>query len=93
MSFFAKLFGRGKAEPKKTAAEPVSHEGYEIIADPKAEGQQFRLSGLVTREIDGERKEHLLIRADLFSSRDEACEATIRKAKQVIKEQGDGIFS
>jgi hypothetical protein len=47
---------------------------------------------VVSREISGETKEHRLVRADMFSSRDEAAEAAIRKAKLVIKEQGDRMF-
>ena len=47
---------------------------------------------MITREIDGEIKSHRFIRADRFPSLDDATETTIRKAKQVIDEQGDRIF-
>ena len=33
-----------------------------------------------------------MIRADMFGSRDEASEAAIRKARQMIKEQGERLF-
>ena len=33
-----------------------------------------------------------MIRADIFTSADEAAEASIRKAKQMIGEQGERIF-
>jgi len=94
MSFLKKLFGGGGADlTTRSAAAPVSYQGYEIIADPAAEGEQFRLSGRIIKEEGGALREHLLIRADLFPTREAAIEATIRKAKYVIDEQGEGIFN
>jgi phosphoribosylformylglycinamidine synthase len=45
-----------------------------------------------TWEIDGERREHRLVRADLLSSQDEAARYAIAKARQVIDESGDAIY-
>ena len=73
-------------------AAETDYNGFAITAAPQKEGGQFRLAGTIAKDIDGERKEHRLIRADLFTDRDEAADATIRKAKQVIDEQGDGVF-
>lgn len=94
MSLLKKLFGGGTsgAEPGKPASE-VEHEGYLIRAMPVKESSgQYRIAGTISKEIDGQTKEHRLIRADLFASPDEAAAAMIRKAKQVILEQGDRIF-
>jgi len=55
-------------------------------------GGQYRLAGTISKEVDGEIKTHKLIRADMFSDRDEAVSFTVRKAKQVIGEQGDRLF-
>jgi hypothetical protein len=94
MSFLKKLFGGGDEagrEPKVLAE--VEHEGYLIRAMPiKDVGGQFRIAGIISKQIGDEVKEHRLIRADLFASADDAAEAMVRKAKQVIKEQGDRIF-
>jgi hypothetical protein len=38
-------------------------------------------------------KEHKFIRADRFASREDAVEVTIRKARQLIDQQGERIFS
>lgn len=95
MSFFKKLFGGGAAADgagNDNGGEAVEHEGFTITPRPMKEGGQFRLAGTITMDVDGETKTHQLIRADLFTSVDEANEACIRKAKQVIKEQGKGIF-
>ena len=90
MSFFKKLFGGGGVKTAK--AEPVEHNGYLIVAAPMNEGGQFRVCGKITKDIDGEQKEHTLIRADTLPSLEAATEMTVRKAKQVIDEQGDRIF-
>lgn len=92
MSFLKKLFAKTPRAADEGPLSPVLHEGYAIEAAPQREGEQFRLAGRITKTIGGEMKEHRLIRADLFSSYDEAKAATIRKAKYVITEQGDGIF-
>lgn len=95
MSFFKKLFGGGSGgadEGGKGFAHAVDHEGFTIQPTPMKEGAQFRLAGTISKEVDGETKSHEFIRADLFTSADECAEACIRKAKQVIKEQGHSIF-
>ncbi len=94
MSFFSKLFGGGKpAEPKtpKTIAE-ADHNGFHIATAPMDEGGQFRVSALITKEVDGEMKSHRLIRADVCSSAQEASDMAMRKAKQIIDEQGERIL-
>lgn len=92
MSFFKKLFGGGSGDAKTGTSEAVVYKEYSIVSAPMAEGGQHRLCAIVTKEIDGEMREHRLIRADLFTSADEASEAAIRKAKRAIDEQGDAIF-
>lgn len=90
MSFLKKFFGGGSG-PKEMPAE--MHEGYIITPTPMSEGGQFRLCCEVRREVNGEMKSHTLIRADLFPSADQAAQASISKAKQMIKEQGERMFS
>ena len=90
MSFLKKLFGGGSKA--KSAPASLSYKGFEIVAMPKAEGGQFRLAGKITKEIDGTLNEHMLIRADVFSSLEEAERATESKAKHLIDEQGEAIF-
>ncbi|MGI9402461.1 MAG: HlyU family transcriptional regulator [Rhizobiaceae bacterium] len=93
MSFLKKLFGGGDDKGNAKPVEEVEHEGYLVATTPIPEGGQYRLSALITKEIDGELYEHQLIRADLFTNTQDASQAAIRKAKQVIKEQGDKMFS
>ncbi|MEM9734700.1 MAG: HlyU family transcriptional regulator [Pseudomonadota bacterium] len=98
MSFFKKLFGLGGNDQAgasgewEPAGDAVEHEGYTIIAKPMKEGGQYRLAGTISKDVGGEVKEHQFVRADLFSSKDDAVQFTIVKAKQVIREQGERMF-
>lgn len=88
MSLFSKLFGvSGKSE-----LEPVSYKGFEIFPDLMPEGGKYRLMARIEKIIDGDRKTHTVIRADVFESRDQVASFSIAKAKQVIDEQGGRLF-
>ncbi|MBL1404652.1 MAG: hypothetical protein COC17_00345 [Hyphomicrobiales bacterium] len=91
MSFLKKLFGGGSRETKVTI-EPIEYKNCFIVPTPMRDGGQFRICGKITKVINGENKEHTLIRADTLPSLEQANEMTIRKAKQVIDEQGNRIF-
>ena len=93
MSFLQKLFGGGKPERAAEPAAEAEHNGFAIVAMPIEEGGQYRLAGVVRKEVGGEMREHRLIRADTFSDRDSAATATIEKAKRAIDERGDALFS
>lgn len=93
MSFWKKLFGGGGAPKEEPAAEPVEHKGFLIRPAPFVEGGQYQTCGVITKVIEGETKEHRFVRADRFASRDDAVEVTLRKARQLIDEQGERIFS
>ena len=93
MSFLKKLFGGGDSAPKAPKAHAeATHEGFQILATPISEGGQFRVSALIRKEIDGETKEHTLIRADMCSTADDASDIALRKARQMIDERGTGVF-
>jgi hypothetical protein len=94
MSFLKKLFGGGGAEgpAKAEASEPLEYKGYTVRATPFKDGGQYQCCGVITREVDGTVKEHRFIRADKFSTLDDAFEITLRKGQQIIDEQGDRIF-
>jgi hypothetical protein len=91
MSFLKKLFGGGTGAESKTPTE--DYKGYRITATPIAEGTTFRVSATIEKEIDGELRTHKLIRADTVQGQEAAEAACFRKAKQVIDEQGERIFS
>ena len=93
MSFFKKLFGGGSsATDSAKPAKTLEYKGFMIEARPYKEGGQFQLAGVISKEVDGSVKEHKYIRADRFTSKDEAAEIAIAKGRQIIDEQGEQIF-
>ncbi|MBW9077634.1 transcriptional activator HlyU [Agrobacterium pusense] len=98
-SFFSKIlsaFGSGQPSsdaPQKTAqAEPHAHGDYVIYATPIKEGGQFRLAGRIEKKAGDEVLVHEFVRADVFTSLDDAVEFTIRKAKLIIDQNGSSLF-
>ncbi|TKT80326.1 HlyU family transcriptional regulator [Aquamicrobium sp. LC103] len=95
MSFLKRLFGGGSSEApaaKTTASDPVDYKGFSIQATPFQEGGQYQTCGVIRKEIGGETKEYRFIRADRFTSVDDATDITLRKAKQLVDEQGERLF-
>jgi hypothetical protein len=93
MSFFRKLFGLGNGEAAQNEAQSsITYEGYEIIATPYQERGKYQLCGIIAKEIDGERKEHRFIRADQFTSVEDAVEMTFFKGRQIIDQTGMRLF-
>jgi hypothetical protein len=92
MSFFKKLFGGGGEAAAPKAARSAEHKGFTIEARPYKEGGQFQLAGVISKEIDGVRKEHKYVRADRFTSLEEAAEIALVKGRQIIDEQGERLL-
>lgn len=84
--------GNGTSGAPEPANEPDTYKECQIFAEPMAEGGQWRLAGRIVKGEGESAKEHRFIRADMFSNKDEVIAATLRKARQVIDEQGDGLF-
>lgn len=91
MSWLKKIFGGGESNAPSvgTAQE---YKGFSILPTPIKEGGQWRLAGTISKEIGGAMKEHKFIRADLFSSKDEAVQFAVSKAQLIIDQSGEGIF-
>jgi hypothetical protein len=93
MAFFKKLFGGGSSSSEASKpAKTLEYKGFMIEARPYKEGGQFQLAGAITKEISGVVREHKYVRADRFTSLDEAAEIAIAKGRQIIDEQGEMIF-
>ena len=96
MSFLSKLFGgggKGGAEsgPAKAAAEE-EYKGFVIRATPSPVGSEHQLAGTIEKAIGGEVKSYKFVRADRLSTRYEAAARAIDKGKQLVDEQGEGLF-
>ena len=93
MSFWKNLFGGGGGEPKAAAQEPgEEYKGFIIRPTPMPVGSEYQLSGRIEKEIDGELKTYDFVRADRISSRDEAISFALAKGRQIVDEQGVGVF-
>ena len=94
MSFFKKLFGGGEAAndgaPKVMGEE--TYQGYTIRALEMRAGGEFQLCGEIAKEVDGEQKVQGFIRADKLSGEEQAASVTLAKGRQIIDEQGEGLF-
>jgi hypothetical protein len=93
MSFWSALFGgRSPAEAAKVA-EPVEYKGFIIRAAPYKNNGAYQTAGTIEREIGGVRKAHRFIRADAYTSYDDAVSFTLNKARQIIDLQGERMFN
>lgn len=97
--FFSKIFsafGSGSADgavPAASTAEPEIYGDFAIYPAPIREGSQYRLAGRIEKTVNGETLSHNFVRADVFTSLDDANEFTIRKAKVIIDQSGATLFS
>lgn len=91
MSFLKKLFGGAGEAAKDTEGE--TYKEFRITPNPAKESGGYRIGALIEKEVEGQTRSHQLIRADTIQSLDAAEEASVTKAKQVIDEQGERIFS
>ena len=85
-SFLRRLLGGG-ARAAAAPAASEDHAGFRITPDPEPAPGGSRLAARI--EKDG--RSHRMIRADVVADRDEAVAASLRKARQVIDEQGDRL--
>lgn len=98
MSFWSKLFGgggggsNGSGEPQAGGASE-EYKGFKITPLSMRTGAEYQLAGRIEKEIGGEVKRHDFVRADRFSSADDAAGMAISKGRQIIDEQGERIFN
>jgi hypothetical protein len=89
------LFGGGSSGEGPAAAKagaPESYNGFTIRAAPFKSGTQFQAAGYIEKEVAGVRKEHHFIRADFFSSHEDAMTFSLAKARQIVDLQGERVF-
>lgn len=92
-SMLKKLLGGGGAAPvDEDPGEAIDYKGYQIFLKARPVDGLYGVGGLIRREIDGEVREHLFIRADQLPSREQCDEVTLQKARQTIDQLGDEIF-
>ena len=98
MSFLKKLFGggdssNGAAQSGGGALGQEEYKGFTITAIEMRVGSEYQLAGTIEKDLGGERQSHKFVRADRISSRDDLVAFTLAKGRQIVDEQGDGVFS
>lgn len=94
MSFFKRIFGsRSAGVTASFAPESQDYKDHTIFAEPVKDNGQWRLAGRVTKTIDGEVKEHKFVRADVFSSRDDAVSFAFKKGELIVDQLGKSLFT
>lgn len=94
--FFSRLFGGGRSDSGSdkdaASADSVEYKGHLIRPTPTRVGSQFETVGIIEKVIDGTPKRYRFVRVDKHTSREDAVSLIVIKAKQIINEQGDGIY-
>mgnify|MGYP001034127387 CR=1 FL=1 len=97
MSFFKKLFGGGEAADGGAGRAPGTlgeeeYKGFLIKAIEMRAGSEYQLAGTIEKDVGGEHKTHQFVRADRISSKDDLVPLALAKGRQIIDEQGEGLF-
>lgn len=88
MSFLKSLGSLFKSEQKSAepeAMDSIEYDGFTITPAPVSEEMGFRVNGVIEKEG----KTHRFIRADVLPTQQSCADEMIRKAKQMIDQQGD----
>lgn len=97
MSFWKKLFGGGEGGGAADAGGGElgreDYKGFLIKAVEMRAGSEYQLAGTIEKDVGGEHKTYSFVRADRIGSKDELISMALGKGRQIIDEQGEGIFS
>jgi hypothetical protein len=89
----SRLAGRAAGASGEPPIEAVEYKGYRIRPQPYRTNDQYQTAGTIERATSEGLREHRFVRADTYRSREDAIAFTIAKAKQIIDQQGDRIFT
>lgn len=94
-ALLSRLSSEGAAAPEAAAAAAaeVEYKGYLIRPTPYKNNGQYQTSGTIRKDTPEGMKEHKFIRADTYASLDDANAFAVMKAKQLIDQQGDRMFT
>jgi hypothetical protein len=89
----SRLAGVGAVAPGAAAVPAVEYKGFRIRPTPYPTRDHYQTAGTIEKDTPEGLKEHHFVRADTYHSRDDAIAFTILKAKQIIDQLGDRIFT
>ena len=88
----ARLFGRTPSEQGEAPMDAVEYKGYRIRPAPYPATGGFQTAGTIEKDFPDGVKEHRFIRAETHANRDDAAQFAVAKGKQIVDQQGDGMF-
>ena len=91
IKFLKGLFQGGASGSKPSAA--VEHAGFSISPCPRHLAGGWSTEAVIHKVINDETKQHTFIRADTSPTKEAALALIISKAKTLIDQQGEKIFS
>lgn len=79
---------RETTEAKAEVGARESYKTFELRAAPIREGDVWRVAGTIAKIESGEEETQDFVRADTYASQDDAVAVSLRKARQIVDEQG-----
>ncbi len=93
--FLRRLTGGGGDD--EAAAAPlgpaVAYNGFTIQPAPRRERGQWLTAGVISKDFPEGRKSQHFVRAETHAGPEQASEFAVIKAKQIIDERGDQLFT
>ncbi len=91
--FLRRLTGGGGGDDAAPLGPAIEYNGYTIQPAPRREGGQWLTAGVISKDLpDGVKSRHF-VRAETHAAVEQAREFAIIKAKQIIDERGDKLFT
>jgi len=90
---WSRLAGGGAGTSDGPAVPAVEYKGYRIRPAPYRANDQYQTAGTIEKDGPEGVKEHGFVGSDTYHSREDAIAFPISKAKQIIDQQGDRIFT
>lgn len=92
-SLWQQLRGRRGQSARAAVAARETYHGFTVLAMPRAEGATWRIAGEIHREGADGPHVYTFVRVDTASDHDAAVQLSLRKARQLVDENGDRLFS
>ncbi|MSO65349.1 MAG: hypothetical protein EXQ85_06070 [Alphaproteobacteria bacterium] len=91
--FFGRLLAGGEADAPPERSAAVDYKGFAIAPMFRRQGGQWLTAGVISKTIAGAVKEHHFVRAETHGSRELAADFALIKARQIVDERGERIFT
>mgnify|MGYP000539584069 CR=1 FL=1 len=92
--FFKRLFASAANENEPQGNDPDEvYNDVELFARPVGEGGQWRVAGTLRKQVEGQVVERKFVRADLLPDQETARTMTLAKARMIIDQNGDSLWT